>query len=238
MKDQSDIVAKVYAAKEDKLAADDLIEQYLPFIRAEASRCTGHYCSPHDDETSIAMIAFYEAIQSYEAERGNFLSYASLMIKNRLIDDHRRERRHVQVIRFGDDDDNAPAIEQIPDKSDFAEELMQREQAASEIREFAEKLKDFDLTISDVADQCPQQDRTLRQCQDALEYAKRNPELIRKMVRTKKLPIKELAAGSAVSRKTLERHRRYVVALLLIYSNGFDTMRAHLKEMGKQRCEA
>ena len=44
MKDQSDIVAKVYAAKEDKLAADDLIEQYLPFIRAEASRCTGHYC--------------------------------------------------------------------------------------------------------------------------------------------------------------------------------------------------
>ena len=37
-----------------------------------------------------------------------------------------------------------------------------------------------------------------------------------------------LAEGAGVERKTLERHRRYLVALLLAYTNGYEVIRGHL----------
>ncbi len=67
----------------------------------------------------------------------------------------------------------------------------------------------------------------------ALEYAKGNPELLEDLLKTKRLPIGQLATGSGVERKTLERHRKYMVALLLIYTNGYEIIRGHLKQVMK-----
>ena len=53
------------------------------------------------------------------------------------------------------------------------------------------------------------------------------------LLQTKKLPIGQLTAGSGVERKTLERHRKYMVALLLIYTNGYEIIRGHLKQVMK-----
>ena len=50
-------------------------------------------------------------------------------------------------------------------------------------------------------------------------------------MQTKRLPIGRLAAGSGVERKTLEQHRKYMVALLLIYTNGHEIIRGHLKQV-------
>ena len=38
---EHDIVAQVYAAKEDSGAADQFIQQYLPFIRSETAKFVG-----------------------------------------------------------------------------------------------------------------------------------------------------------------------------------------------------
>ena len=35
---EHDIVARVYAAKENAQAADELVRQYLPFIKSETAR--------------------------------------------------------------------------------------------------------------------------------------------------------------------------------------------------------
>ena len=39
MQNEHQIIAEVYAAKEDTDKASQLIQKYLPFIRAEATRC-------------------------------------------------------------------------------------------------------------------------------------------------------------------------------------------------------
>ena len=38
----------------------------------------------------------------------------------------------------------------------------------------------------------------------------------------------ELASGAGVERKTLERHRKYLVAMLIAFTNGFEIIRGHL----------
>ena len=108
------------------------------------------------------------------------------------------------------------------------EELTVREAAQSEIEEFSRALAAFGITFSDVADNCPKQERTLRACMDALNYARWDPEVLAAVEKSGKLPIAELASGSGVERKTLERHRKYMVAMLLAFTNGFEIIRGHL----------
>lgn len=91
MRSEHQIVMSVYEAKDDMQKADDLIRDYIPFIRSEASKCISRFCTEQDDEFSIAMIAFHEAILCYEHDRGAFLSYAATLIRNRIIDFQRKK---------------------------------------------------------------------------------------------------------------------------------------------------
>lgn len=50
---------------------------------------------------------------------------------------------------------------------------------------------------------------------------------------TGKLPMAQLSAGSGVDRKTMERHRKYLVALLLAFTNGFEIIRGHLRRIAR-----
>ena len=96
---EHDIVSQVQSAKTDSEAADALIRQYMGFIRSETVKFL--HTAPengHEDELSIAMLAFYEAVLAYEKSRGAFLPYAARAIKNRLIDHYRTEKRHGNVI--------------------------------------------------------------------------------------------------------------------------------------------
>ena len=47
-------------------------------------------------------------------------------------------------------------------------------------------------------------------------------------VETGRLPMGELAAGSGTDKKTMERHRKYLVAILLAFTNGYEIIRGHL----------
>ena len=92
---EHDLVFQVRAAQADPAAADTLIGQYMPFIRSETYKFThAPIEAGHEDELSIATLAFYEAALSYQKGRGAFLPYAAAAIRNRLIDHYRAERRH------------------------------------------------------------------------------------------------------------------------------------------------
>lgn len=234
MFDGHKILKSVYEAKTDSQKADDFIRSYIPFIRSEASKAVSRQCTEHDDEYSIAMMAFYEAIMSYERFRGAFLPYASTVIKSRLIDYNRKESRHknnIYLYQETSETDERELIETIPDKTDNFEELVDRQATQQEIQELSRVMKDFGISFSDVADNCPKQERTLKSCGDAIRYAADNKELLDLLLRTKKLPMAELVAGSGAERKTLERHRKYILAMLLVQTNGYEMIRGHIKSV-------
>ena len=232
MRHDHEIVRLVAAAKGDSLAADELVRQYLPFIRGEAAKVLRRGVHDSDDELSIAMIAFHEAVLSYERLRGAFLPFAAKAIRNRIIDYRRRELRHAGQLSLHErDGDDRELGEKLDMGADPIGDHTDRTAARQEIAHFALGLSEFGLTLTDIADNCPKQDRTLAACHRALNHAKQTPELLEQTVRTKKLPITRLAAGSGVERKTLERHRKYMMALILAYTNGFEIIRGHLGQM-------
>lgn len=236
MNEYKEIIRQVTAAKENTQEADILIRAYMPFIKAETAKFLHRpLVEGNDDELSIAMIAFHEAIRGYSVTRGSFLRYASLVMKSRLIDYQRREARHRNIISL-----DAPAGEgdgvladTIADERCVDEEVITRDATRSEIEELGRQMQEFGVSFTDVADNCPRQQRTLDACRRALQHAKDTPEILQELVRTKRLPVAKLCNGSGVERKTMERHRKYMVALLLIYTNGYEIIRGHLKQMVK-----
>ncbi len=54
----------------------------------------GRYvCTDNDEEFSIALIAFNEAIEKYNEDRGNFWAFAKLVIESRLKNNLRKNAR-------------------------------------------------------------------------------------------------------------------------------------------------
>ena len=94
-------------------------------------------------------------------------------------------------------------------------------------------MTEFGVSLTDVAESSPKQERTLTSCKEVIAYAKDNEEIMEEFLRTKRLPLSKILEGVDVPRKTIERHRKYVVALLLIYSNGYEIIRGHLAEVMK-----
>ncbi|MDO4567118.1 MAG: sigma factor [Oscillospiraceae bacterium] len=236
MQNEHQLASRVYAAKEDLQKADELIRDYLPFIRSEASKCISRLCTELDDECSVAMMAFHEAVLGYERGRGAFLSYASLLIRSRIIDYQRKESRHRgQVSLYAETgNDEGRVLDELADERDRFEESANLEAAKQEIVELAALMADFGVSFSDVAEHSPKQERTLEACAAAIRYAAENPWMLDELLRTKKLPLARLALGSGAERKTLERHRKYILAMLLIQTNGYEIIRGHLRHVLKR----
>ena len=93
---------KVLLAQKDGNFRNDIIKEYNKFILSCAKKTVGVYISEQDDEMSVAMIAFDEAITKYDSSKGSFINFASIIIKNRLIDFMRKEYKGSKVIPFSE----------------------------------------------------------------------------------------------------------------------------------------
>jgi RNA polymerase sigma factor len=229
-----EIIARVNLAKTDSREADKLISDYMPFIKAETAKFLNRSPCQSDDELSIAMFAFYEAIRNYSKLRGSFLKFAALHIKNRLIDNYRKEKRNSgNISLYTSDDEKTELIDYISDTRDDYGEIEAREATKQEIAELSAQMEDFGVSFTDIADNSPKQQRTLEICGRAVRYARNNPKLLEDFLRTKRVPIAALAEAVGAERKTIERHRKYLVAMLLICTNGYEIMRGHIMQVLK-----
>lgn len=235
MESYYDFTLLIKEAKKDLNKEDALIRQYLPFIKAETSKYI--HRNPQegiDDELSIAMFAFHEAIHKYQEGKGTFFVFASKLIYNRLVDFTRKEARHqntISIYQQADHEEGRTLLDTIDEGKDQIEDEQMHKATKEEIVEFSEVLLEYDLNLTDIAKNCPKQKRTLEACNRALSYAKAHPEIFKVVVESKRLPIKQLMEGAKVEKKTLERHRKYIMAIFLAYTNGFEIIRGHLNQV-------
>ncbi len=223
------LVQRVLQAKTDNNAADSLIKDYIPFIKSEVSKFMGTGCSEQDDEYSIGLIAFHEAITGYEESKGAFINYAAKVIYSRLVDNARKENRHIYVSIDEEGEDERPLYETIKDEDNTAREKEDLAAAKQEVLHLAKTLEKYGLDLFSISENSPKQDRTLAACTRTVRYATENKEILAEIERTGKLPLAALSQGAGVEKKTLERHRKYLLAMMIIQTNGFEIIRHHIK---------
>ncbi|SDJ41853.1 RNA polymerase sigma factor SigI [Salimicrobium halophilum] len=234
-KEDTSLHNQVIAAQEgDEEARDDLISKYQPFIAKCASEVCKRYIDPNqDDEFSIGLIAFNDAIDSYAKDKGAaFLSFAKLIIKRRIIDFIRQQKSHVMFTSLDETQEDEEQMENSAEvrlsKEKFSEEI-EAWYRREEIQEFQSHLQKFGLTFLDVTEASPKH-ADARESAIRVAYIVYEDKALRSKVLEKgRLPIKELDAKVDVSKKTLERNRKYIIALVLILSGDYVYLKDYLK---------
>lgn len=212
------------------------VEEYKPFIAACVQKATGRYVKyGEDDELSIAMIAFVEAIKSYEGLKGNFLSFAQNVIKRRLIDYYRKEKKHDNVIsineHFKEDE------EEIDLSADESIERFSDEEIGSyrkwELEQLKKDLKEWEISFVELAEASPKHDKTRRQYAEVIRFLLSQLDLIKLMKQKKYLPIAEIEKSVKIPRKTIERARKYIIAVVIIMTGDYQYVRDYINVFDK-----
>ncbi len=210
----------VVQVKDDETALEDFIKSQEGFIIKAASRTSKHYITKSDDEWSIALSAFVEAVEKYDLEKGSFMAFAELLIRRRLIDWFRINGRNNEEIHVED-------IENEPDTSRETEEIK------LEILSLEEDLRLYGISFMDLADASPKAQKTRDACRKAINWIIENPLIISQMKENKQLPIKIIENNSGVPRKILERHRKYIIAVVEILAGDYPWLNEYVRQEGR-----
>lgn len=214
-------------AKESIEEFERLITEYRPFI---LGRVYGQGFGSDDDEISVALTAFYEAVNTYKQEKGNFLSYAAAVIKYRLIDNGRKNRKSGLHVISGEDGISLFAARQQ------AEIVEDRQERRLEIIDFINELGSWGISVEQLAEASPKHKSSKELCSYVLGTLISDSELKSQIDKTKKLPVKQIAQKLGVSEKLLERHRRYLIAAFIIHRGEYQHLKDYVlpKSFGKE----
>jgi RNA polymerase sigma factor len=218
----------------DLTLLNETIDAYKPFIAKTVSSVCKRYIHESDDEFSIGLIAFHEAIEKYSPERGSSLiSFADVIIKRRVIDYIRKQSKNQTInMEFGmqnhDKDSPSLAIENEISVDDY-QKKSETELRRQEIFQFQGVLKEFNLSFQDLVEHSPKHADARKNAMIIANILVQNQDLQAYLMEKKRLPIKQLENLVDVSRKTIERNRKYIIAISLILMNDFIYLKDYLK---------
>lgn len=231
----SDLTARIEHAQRDRQALESLITDYLPFIKKEVAKAGP--ALDYDDRLSLGMLVFMNCVLQYEDGRGGLLPYAAKCIRNRLVDEVRKQGAYsgkTISLAANEEDESVLGIEERASLQEYDREQERRE-LAEEIDLLAGRLLPFGIRMADLPAISPKQRRAREQCAALAREVMGDEELRRGLLANGRLPQEELAKRFSLSKKTIEKHRKYIVTLCIILTGEFPGIGAYLPaEMRKE----
>ena len=217
---------------------DELVQKYLPFIlKVTSQSCKRFVRLGVDDEVSIALMAFNEALDKYDCSQStSFFSFAEAVIKRRMIDYFRkkgRENREIPWSAISHDEDGLETTFQL-DKLTWekAKEIHFEKEVTvlrrDEILEYQKELKYYGISLQELVEVSPKHQDARKSAYEIASLISGNEQFRSHLQRTKTLPLKELELIAKISRKTLERQRKYIIALAIILIGRFYFLEEYL----------
>ena len=234
---------EVLEAKTDEARLNELIAGSRQWILRCASETTRRYITDSDDEWSVALSAFHEAVRSFDVDKGSFRGFAAVVIRRRILDYLRSEKRHMEetsvepaVFEGGAEEPSGTDLQvqkQVAKESaaSTADDLAAR--TREEIQEAQAIFQPYGFSFYDLADCSPRAEKTKRSCALAVRALLDAPELLSRLRRTGALPMGDLRSDCGVPRKVLDRHRRYIIAAAELLSGDFPILSAYVDYIRK-----
>lgn len=214
-------------------AMQNLLKSYAPFMKKTAAQVCKRFIDDHDDEYSIALTAFHEAVQKYEQDKNaSFLTFAHMVIRRRMIDFIRKEAKRSEYSHDfrNDNDDEAGNWVSDGESLNRFQIQQQTEKRREEILQFEKMLLEYGLSFQILAECSPVHEDARRTAIQISQMVAETDDYKAYLLEKKKLPLKEMEQLVKVSRKTIERNRKYIVALALLLMSDFHYLKDYLKE--------
>ncbi len=216
----------VCAAKDNK-ELDRFLSDEQQHILNLTGKVLGRSITRSDDEYSVALTAVSEAVKNYDRTRGSFWSYAAFVIKSRETDYYRSSAlRGEKEMTVSPDVFTDGGSEDDPDgklRHDINEKtsVWVDTSLGEEIEELREKLAGYGISFFDLAECSPKAKRSRAACELVLKAVFTPPPLVDEIIRTGSLPIKKIIERQPVSRKLVDRHRKYLLSAAVILSGDY-----------------
>ncbi len=228
---------------------EELIQSYRRQLLVCAGQTTHRFITESDEEWSVTLLAFHEAVKQYDESAGPFWPFAATVIRRRLTDYLRKQYAEASVIPVepsvlagGDtgEPENRSGIEnEIRDcmdqsavsKNDWPGQYT----VADEIAAVQDELKRYGFSFYDLTACSPKAEKSRKKCFQAIRAILQDRNLSARMRQAKALPMKELEKASGVSRKVLDKHRRYLIAATVILNGDYPLLSEYFRAVKEDR---
>ncbi len=215
-------------AARDRREKESFLYDSTAHILALTARICSHPVTTSDDEWSVALMAVNEAIDSYDPERGDFWGYAAIVIKSRLLNLFRKEKRESVEIPVswqvfeGEVEEDDPELsmklkvrESTVTDDDISKIL------TDEIDALTKELEAYGISFFDLTRCSPRAAKTKRGCAEVIASIFLPPPLVGYLKKKKILPSAEIRKRSGYGVKFLDKFRKYLIATVLILDGDY-----------------
>ena len=211
---QKEFDAQLQDAKTNKRTLNKLLHDYMPFIKKCVADIFYKNQSKADNLTD-AMLAFAHSIQTYDPEQGAFIQYAATVIRNRLLDNIRKELLvQKRFFSFPAKQDEKNTLWENNISLQSYDQTEEEKNLRLEIEEINDEFAKWGFTWTTLQKKCPKQERSRHIAMRIARIVLENADLLESTLKTRQLPINRLA--DTFSRKALEKYRQYIAALIII----------------------
>lgn len=190
-----------------------LIEEYMPFIISEISKVTGRYVSYENSmELSVGLMAFDEAIDKYQSDKGSFTNFASLVIGSRVRDFLRKNNYYEQHVPVKENEEFGEVVQ-------FVEDPLKEE-----VSEFNDILDSFNIDIETLVEESPTHQKTRRENIKLGRDVSKEEPIVKKLYRTKKLPMADIVLKFKTTKKKLKYHRNFLISVIVVFNENLSNI--------------
>lgn len=227
-----DIIRKV--KKGDDLLRNEFINSYKPFIIKYISQISNiNRDIESSEEFSIGLMAFNESIECYDEEKKYpFMNFSKQVIKRRVIDYIRLTQKHANVYPFSSFDENNNFEEKF--LIDINSNHVYEYEVKEEISSLEKSINSFGISIEQLISSSPKHKDTRINCLKIASLIAENDNLYQKFCLKKTLPFAELKQKVNLSQRTLEKNRKFIVAIVLILRSNLDVLKKYIEDLLKQ----
>ncbi len=227
------LIEKIQAG--DETLRNQFIAESVPEIKHWVRRITHSYFAEQEDEFSVALDGFNQAISRFSSSLDvPFYSYANMLVKHRLFDWMRRDKhnRNTRVFSDCDSEDGIPIEERLadPQSEQFGHDLEINES----LLQLEIHLQSFGFSLNQITGRFPKHRPSQMFCIQAARHLSSDQTLMVRLMAMHRLPGAELAKRCQVSVKTIEKNRSSIILLALLMRSDLELIHSYISAFEKE----
>lgn len=205
-----------HASNGSELEREKLIRHYKPYLINVVGKICKRYITWNDDESSIGLMALNKAIDTYQPDQGrSFLNYVYLIVKRDLIDYFKKEEKETFLSLNKEDEQNG--VLEINSSIEQYEKKQENEELVEEILALNSQLMKFGIAFEELEKYAPKHVDTREMLTAMASTFVKHQECVEELFQKKQFPMKTFTTITNYRAKTIERHRKYLITLIIIH---------------------